>query len=349
MYTLLNIYRLHKKHYFILFGVYPLLLIIFWVNEYSFHPAFQLNTHWNFLIILSLIGWLSWVLQYLVLFYIRFSAQVKIFRFYTLVYYLMVLVLIPLLLASLFLFLQYLELIYFGIPIKLVGIVLRLTALSVMANLLIDICLMSKQKYKAELKTKQMELAKRRIEMDMFKSQINPHFLYNTLNTLCYITMQDQQKAVQYSQQFADMYGHVLRHINQDWVHLQEELSVVNNYFSLQQIKTGKLVVLAMNISNTVIQKWMIAPMALQLLLENAIKHNAYSKEYSLLIEVTVDANGYCTVANAIRPLQEKRAASGWGLYNLVERYKLISDKPVRIYNDGIVFTVMLPLKLINI
>lgn len=348
MYTLRHIYKKKIRHYSLLFGVYPLLLMIFWLNEFSFHPTRQVFAHLYCFIALSLIGWGSWILQYFALIRIRYNDQIKIYRFCIIIYYLMVVLLMPLLLVSILLLLKYSKMVHFYIPDKLSGIVIRLTTLSVMANLLIDIYLMSKQKYKAELKIRRMELAKQRVEMDMFKSQLNPHFLYNTLNTLCYITMQDQQKAIQYSRQFADMYGHVLKHINHDWVYLQEELAVVNNYFSLQQIRTGKQVVLDFEMDESTINQWLIAPMALQLLLENAIKHNAYCKDHLLRIIVRDTKDGYCTVSNVIRPLAEKREPSGWGLYNLVERYKLISEKPVRCYNDGKIFTVMLPLKLVS-
>ncbi len=346
MYTMQYIYRIKNSRSSLLLGVYPLLLIIFWVNEFSFHSSRQVFTHLNCFIALCVVGCGSWLLQIIALVKIRNSDELKLFKAITLIYYLLVVLLMPIILMGILLFFNYTHLTNFYIPDQLFGIVLRLTTLSIMSNLLIDIYLLSKQKYKAELKARKMELAKQRVEMDMFKSQLNPHFLYNTLNTLCYLTMQDQQKAVQYSRQFADMYGYILKHIHHDWVKLSEELAIVENYFALQQIKTGSMVMLNIQVDDSIIQKWSIAPMAIQLLLENAIKHNGYNKNCPLEIHISITTDGYCTVINKINPLLEKTESSGWGLYNLIERYKLISEMPVRCFAADEIFKVQLPLKL---
>ncbi len=345
MYTLQHIWVIKNRRSALLLGVYPLLLIAFWVNEFSFHPSRQIFTHLNCLIALCVVGCGSWILQTIALVKIRSSNKIQFFKPAPLIYYLLVVLLMPILLVGLLLFLNYSKLTHFYIPDQLLGIVLRLTTLSIISNLFIDIYLLSRQKYTAELKARKMELAKQRVEMDMFKSQINPHFLYNTLNTLCYLTMQDQQKAVQYCGQFAAMYGYILKHIHHDWVKLREELAIVNNFFALQQIKTGPSVVVNIQIAEEEMDNWLIAPMAIQLLLENAIKHNMYNQSNPLEIQISVTKDGYCTVINKMQPLQEKRDPSGWGLYNLIERYKLISNIPVKCLANNNRFMVQLPLQ----
>ena len=172
------------------------------------------------------------------------------------------------------------------------------------------------------------------------KTQVNPHFLFNSLNTLSELVYKDSKKADSYIQKLAEIYRYILDHEEIDLISLDEEITFVEQYFDLQKERTGNKVQLDIDIKNA--GKFRVMPISLQILVENALKHNSMSEEYPLKICIAND-NEYVTVSNDIQRKNIIDRSSGTGLSNLKERVKLITGKEVIVDQKNNVFTVKLP------
>lgn len=178
-------------------------------------------------------------------------------------------------------------------------------------------------------------------QYESLKNQVNPHFLFNSLNALTHLVYEDQDKAARFIKQLSEVYRYVLDTREKEVVTVEEEIRFVKSYLYLQQIRFESNLSVKLNLEST---KGKVAPLALQLLLENAIKHNIISKDEPLTIAV-FEQNGYIVVENT---LQKKNItpenASGIGLKNICNRYKFLSNKEVMISNANGKFTVKLPI-----
>ena len=173
------------------------------------------------------------------------------------------------------------------------------------------------------------------------KTQINPHFLFNSLNTLSEIVYTDANKADNYIQKLAGVYRFILDNEETDLLLLDEELAFVEQYFSLQKERYGDKIDLNITVENP--DKYKIIPISLQILIENALKHNSSSEDNPLKITVSED-NGYLIVSNNIQRKNILSDSSGTGLLNLKERVKLIMDEEMVIIQTNELFIVKLPI-----
>lgn len=177
------------------------------------------------------------------------------------------------------------------------------------------------------------------------KAQVNPHFLFNTLNTLSEIVHVDPQKADNYIQKLAGIYRYILENEKNDLVPLEKEIQFITQYFALQKEREENKVQLIIDIGN--IDKHFIVPISLQILIENALKHNQRSVEKPLSIHVYQN-DTYITVSNRIQPKSILRNDStGMGLPNLKMRVYLITHKEVIINHEHNLFTVKIPIIVI--
>ncbi len=172
------------------------------------------------------------------------------------------------------------------------------------------------------------------------KTQVNPHFLFNSLNTLSELVYEDSKKADNYIQKLAGIYRYILDHEEIDLISLDEEITFVKQYFDLQKERVGNNAQLDIDIKNAA--QFRIMPISLQILVENALKHNSMSEEYPLKISVVND-NEYVTVLNEIQRKNIIDRSPGTGLSNLKERVKLITGKEVIVSQKNNIFTVKLP------
>lgn len=172
------------------------------------------------------------------------------------------------------------------------------------------------------------------------KTQVNPHFLFNSLNTLSELVYMDSKKADNYIQKLAGVYRYILDNGENDMISLEEEITFVKQYFDLQKERTGNKAQIDIDIKNA--DKFRIIPISLQILVENALKHNSMSEEYPLKICIVSD-NEYVTVSNEIQRKNRFDHSLGTGLANLKERAKLITGKEVIISQNNNMFEVMLP------
>ncbi len=197
-----------------------------------------------------------------------------------------------------------------------------------------------KKSIREEEQTKQAII---QAQLDALRNQAQPHFFFNTLNTLRDIIDQNSKEdAKEFVDKLADIYRFLLEAGNANLISLRDELKFAKAYIHIQSERFGDNLKLNWNIPKTSLDA-MIVPMSLQLLLENAIKHNVISKAKPLEINVNTK-DGQITVDNRIQAKSTQLPSTKVGLKNIEKRYALISSESVEIINDGNHFSVSLPL-----
>lgn len=161
-------------------------------------------------------------------------------------------------------------------------------------------------------------------QLETLRTQVNPHFLFNSLNALQSLIETDQEKARQFVQELSKVYRYVIDHKDDMVVELSEELNFIHSYIFLHKIRFGNNLNYDTRIDAGSLKKF-IPPLTLQLLVENAIKHNIISSDKPLHIEI-LSENGGLLVRNNFQPRAEKINSTGIGLQNLKERYRLVYE-----------------------
>ena len=180
-------------------------------------------------------------------------------------------------------------------------------------------------------------------ELDVMRNQAQPHFFFNTLNTLRDIIDQSpKEDAKQFVDKLSEIYRFLLEAGNTNLISLKAELKFAKAYVHVQSERFGENLKLNWNIPEA-LEDRLIAPMSLQLLLENAIKHNVVSRSKPLEININTK-DDYLIVHNKIQKKSTQLPSTKVGLKNIEKRYTLITDRPVEIVNDGQQFMVSLPL-----
>ena len=178
-------------------------------------------------------------------------------------------------------------------------------------------------------------------QFEALKNQINPHFLFNSLSVLASIIPADPDKAVDFVNKFSKIYRYVLDVKDEIIVELKHELDFVMSYIFLQKIRFGENLKIVNNIEANVLDNFVL-PLSLQLLIENAIKHNEISDTYSFTITMT--NNKDCLIIkNDIQQIRDDSNSTKIGLKNLKERYKLISDSVPKFYIKENKFVAEIP------
>jgi two-component system LytT family sensor kinase len=188
-----------------------------------------------------------------------------------------------------------------------------------------------------EEKLKREKLA---IEYEALKNQVNPHFLFNSLTALSSLVYKDQEKAVAFIREFSNVFRYVLESREKEVVDLATEKKFLLSVSYLNQIRYEESLEIIINLSDAT-DKYII-PMALQMLLENAIKHNSISVNKPLKVEI-MEENGYVVVKNNLQPKKSEIISNKIGLENIKSRYKYLSDKDVLVENSNGEFVVKIP------
>jgi sensor histidine kinase YesM len=183
-------------------------------------------------------------------------------------------------------------------------------------------------------------------QLEALQSQLDPHFLFNSLNTLAALIEPGNIPAQQFVEQLSDVYRYVLLSRDKKTVPLAEELAFVDTYIALQKARFRDNIRVEQHIPPEVLDRH-VAPLSVQLLVENALKHNVASRENPLELRLTADpATGYFTVENVLQPrLAGLALGTGTGLRNVQHRYELLHpSQPVEINTENHWFRVRLPL-----
>ena len=192
-------------------------------------------------------------------------------------------------------------------------------------------------------KSLEFEKSQLQAQLEVLKNQVNPHFLFNCLNTLASLITSDPEAAVRYTTKFSKLYRMSIEHSDEKLIGLEKELEFLNAYIFLQKIRYSENLRILFDINNP--QSYFIPPFALQLLVENALKHNVISKEKPLEIFI-IQKNDKIAVTNEIQRRQSSEPSTGTGLKNLMERFTLLTGKGIQVNNDGQKFEAIVPLIL---
>lgn len=191
-------------------------------------------------------------------------------------------------------------------------------------------------------------------QYNALKKQLSPHYLFNSLNTASSLLYRDSETAEQYIRKLANSYQRILDSTTENLISLDKELNIVETYKYLMEIRYEQALKIDINLSDNQKNK-LLPPLSLQLLVENAVKHNLISNEKPLYIEIYCDDNEYLTIANNVNQKEfyiktneglienPENKSTGIGLNNIKSRYAFYTNKPVKIEKRDY-FKVMLPM-----
>jgi len=201
------------------------------------------------------------------------------------------------------------------------------------------------QKRSEGLQDKTQLLEKQQLinEIDLLKTQVNPHFLFNSLSILSSLVHVNADLSEQFIEQLARSYRYILEQKDQALVTLRTELEFIRSYAFLLKIRFENKFDLRIELPEEALDKYKIAPLTLQLLVENAVKHNRMSAQEPLVVEVTVE-NDYLIVKNKLRMRPQREHSTGMGLNNIINRYALLTDRSVKAGECEDTFIVRVPL-----
>ncbi|MFT7033533.1 MAG: two-component system LytT family sensor kinase [Cyclobacteriaceae bacterium] len=178
---------------------------------------------------------------------------------------------------------------------------------------------------------------------ESLKNQVNPHFLFNSLNALSSLVYSNQDGAVEFIRKLADVYRYVLDHQFDEVVELETELKFVDSFIYLNKIRFGESFNVSIEGRKYVSIHDRVPPVAIQMLLENAFKHNVVSKDQKLHVEIVLDS-GFVVVSNNINRKISTESPSGVGLNNIRSRYGFLTDVAIEVYQEMGKFVVKMPI-----
>lgn len=181
-------------------------------------------------------------------------------------------------------------------------------------------------------------------QLETLKNQLDPHFLFNSLNTLASLIDGENYAAGAYLEKLADVYRYVLTSRDKNTVTLAEEMTFVDDYVYLNKVRFRDNLQVTKEILPDGYNLF-VAPLSLQMLVENAIKHNAASKEKPLRIRIIQEAGGYVSVVNNLESkVIFETSSTKVGLKNIANRYQLLSAEQIEVKKEADTFKVRLPL-----
>lgn len=187
-----------------------------------------------------------------------------------------------------------------------------------------------------------MERARIEEEFETLKHQVNPHFLFNCFNTLSSLISEDRKQAEVFLNELSKVYRYLLRNNEDGLSLLQTEIRFIESYYRLLQTRHGDAVQLHISIDDKY-EQHLLPTLSLQLLVENAVKHNVLSKNYPLKIEI-FNVGSQLLVSNNLQLRSQKAPSNKVGLQNIADKYNLLQQHGFQVLQDQRSFTVALPL-----
>ena len=202
---------------------------------------------------------------------------------------------------------------------------------------------MMKEQQSEQLKNAQLSRAKAEAELSALKNQIDPHFMFNSLNTLSYLITHDSNKAFIFTENLAEVYRYILTQKEQGLVLLEDELLFTNKYADLLHLRFGNSLIIKKHFNGKTEKNFLIPPTSIFVAFENAVKHNELSEHLPLHIDMDIrDGNLYIT--NSVQQRRTLHHSSKIGLQNLDDRFKIATGKGITSQRDDNKFTISLPL-----
>ena len=214
--------------------------------------------------------------------------------------------------------------------------------LTMTVSVLLVVQLLRSQYYQKTIAVENETLRSENIltRFEALKSQLDPHFLFNSLNTLQSLITLDTAKAEIYIQELSSVLRYTLQ--NKEVLSLEDELKCVHAYCEMMQIRYGENLKFEFKIDDKY-NCYNVLPLSIQSLIENSVKHNVISAKQPLVVTIMTEDDSI-SISNTIQPKATAEESNGIGLVNLSERYRLKWNKNIEITNDGKIFCVKLPL-----
>jgi len=204
-----------------------------------------------------------------------------------------------------------------------------------------------KEKESETLKNAKLQQAKAVAELAALKNQVDPHFMFNSLNTLSYLITTDAKKALLFTENLADVYRYILSQKDQSLVLLEDELEFTHKYTELLHLRFGQALIIKKCFNGTAEKDFLIPPTSVFIAFENAVKHNEISEQNPLHIDVDV-REGSLFIINEIQERHHRQHSSKIGLKNLDERFKIVTGKGITSGKEENRFVVSMPLVPLN-
>jgi sensor histidine kinase YesM len=202
---------------------------------------------------------------------------------------------------------------------------------------------MVKEQQGEQIRNAELSRAKAEAELAALKNQIDPHFMFNSLNTLTYLIKSDPAKAYDFTENLAEVYRYILSQKDQVLVLLEDELVFTHQYTDLLHLRFGNALVIRKHFNGTIEKEYLIPPTSVFVTFENAVKHNEISEQMPLHIDIDV-RNGYLFIVNSIQEKKSRTHSSKIGLKNLDERFKIVTGQGIVTNREDQQFIVRLPL-----
>ncbi|MCB0790312.1 MAG: histidine kinase [Flavobacteriales bacterium] len=187
-----------------------------------------------------------------------------------------------------------------------------------------------------------MERERVRLQLQAVRSQVNPHFLFNSFNTLMELIEEDRDKALAHVGELSEFFRNILHVRDKDLITVEEELQLLYTYFGLERRRFGERIGLEVELDDTVKATW-LPPLTLQMLVENALKHNVATREMPLVVTIRSEQERIL-VCNPDRPRSTQQPSTGYGLESIRKRYADITGDPIEVGRQDGAFCVRLPL-----
>jgi len=181
-------------------------------------------------------------------------------------------------------------------------------------------------------------------QYETLKKQVNPHFLFNSLNLLSSLVKTDAELSEKFVQKLSSIYRYILDNEGKELVSVKEEIAFVNDFFYLQKIRDQEKITLNMEVRG--MDKAQVVPVSLQLLVENALKHNSATRNQPLVVIVHDEGMDKIVVRNNLQKKTQLNGSSQKGLKNLNERCRLILKREIEIQENNDEFVVKVPVKI---
>lgn len=194
-----------------------------------------------------------------------------------------------------------------------------------------------------ELEAEELKRITMQAQLQAIRNQVNPHFLFNNLNVLSTLILQKHEDANKFIEEFSSVYRYILKYRDSETVSLETELSFIQPYIFLLKKRFGDALHVDMNIPDEY-NEYHIVPVTLQLLVENATKHNVVSASNPLRIILFIQDAKYLVVENNLQEKKEKPQSTEFGLYNIDRRFKITTGKEIIIEKTKEHFKVSIPL-----
>ncbi len=179
-------------------------------------------------------------------------------------------------------------------------------------------------------------------QFEVLRNQVNPHFLFNSLNTLSSLMYENVDTAANYIRRLSEVYRYVLEHKQKDLITLDKEIHFIESYKYLFELRFTDRIQFDINIQDYAMN-WFIAPLTLQMLIENAVKHNIINAKKPLTISIHTSED-YIVVTNNLQLKTTEEFSSGMGLKNIISQYAYLTNTPVIIDKNADAFIVKVPL-----